>query len=359
MYKGYKVVVNTGAGRRRNLNLLIPQVLDCDIVDRYDLWINTVDKVDYNYLISLVDIDERINLISQPENFVNGVHSMNSFYLNCVDRNTIYIKMDDDLLYLSPDFIVKLVDERIRMKDAFLVTPLVVNNDLGTYLLQLDNILKLREYFPHKVYNKPWYNGYFATELHSWFLRKLEANEIVSIEDFQFAGIRFSINCVAWFGHDFESFGGKILGDDEEFLSVYYPSKSRRVNYLSGNVVCSHYSFGGQKRQIERNNVLEKYESFLLNSYFSDNQKDIHKALVEKTKRVELQVKGLEKVPYDSPNLAYMERLKRGITSKLRKFEKIDNVLSLRKELSIRRKLLKEESTKGYIVEKSNNLPRF
>ena len=45
MYKGYKVVVNTGAGRRENLKLLIPQVLKSKLVDQYDMWINTLNKI--------------------------------------------------------------------------------------------------------------------------------------------------------------------------------------------------------------------------------------------------------------------------------------------------------------------------
>ena len=38
MRRGYKVVCNTAAGRHRYMNLLIPYVLDNDIVDRYDIW---------------------------------------------------------------------------------------------------------------------------------------------------------------------------------------------------------------------------------------------------------------------------------------------------------------------------------
>ena len=50
MYKNYKVVANTAVGRRRYLKLLIPQVLASDIIDRYDLWVNTMDKVDIAFL---------------------------------------------------------------------------------------------------------------------------------------------------------------------------------------------------------------------------------------------------------------------------------------------------------------------
>ena len=46
MYSGYKVVVNTAAGRRRYMRCLLPFVLSSPIVDRYDIWVNTLDKLD-------------------------------------------------------------------------------------------------------------------------------------------------------------------------------------------------------------------------------------------------------------------------------------------------------------------------
>ena len=46
MYNNYKIVCNTAAGRRRYMQYLIPQVICSDIVDRYDIWVNTTDKKD-------------------------------------------------------------------------------------------------------------------------------------------------------------------------------------------------------------------------------------------------------------------------------------------------------------------------
>ena len=41
MKGNYKIVVNTAAGRRRYLQYLIPFVVSNELVDRYDLWVNT------------------------------------------------------------------------------------------------------------------------------------------------------------------------------------------------------------------------------------------------------------------------------------------------------------------------------
>ena len=50
MKGNYKIVVNTAAGRRRYLQYLIPFVVSNELVDRYDLWVNTTDKLDICFL---------------------------------------------------------------------------------------------------------------------------------------------------------------------------------------------------------------------------------------------------------------------------------------------------------------------
>ena len=49
MYRDYKIVCNTAAGRRRYMQYLFPQVLAAHILDRYDVWVNTVDNCDIEF----------------------------------------------------------------------------------------------------------------------------------------------------------------------------------------------------------------------------------------------------------------------------------------------------------------------
>ena len=72
MYKDYKVIVNTAAGRRRYMQYLIPQVLACGIVDRYDLWLNTTNKQDLEFFKILAKKYPKINLVWQPDGIING-----------------------------------------------------------------------------------------------------------------------------------------------------------------------------------------------------------------------------------------------------------------------------------------------
>ena len=121
MKGNYKIVVNTAAGRRRYLQYLIPFVVSNELVDRYDLW--------------------------QPDGVINGVLSIDAFYRYCCDDDTIYIKLDDDIIWLEPNFFEELVSFRIANPSYFMVSPLVINNDISTYILQSKGLIQFKEYF--------------------------------------------------------------------------------------------------------------------------------------------------------------------------------------------------------------------
>jgi hypothetical protein len=49
MVEKYKIVCNTAAGRRRYIQYLLPPILACDVVDRYDIWVKTNDVHDIEF----------------------------------------------------------------------------------------------------------------------------------------------------------------------------------------------------------------------------------------------------------------------------------------------------------------------
>lgn len=266
MFKNYKVIVNTAAGRRRYLKLLIPQVLQSDIVDQYDLWVNTTDKLDIAFLEQVAKKYPKVNLIWQPDNVINGVASIDAFYKYCQDDNTIYIKLDDDVVWIAPNFFEEIVSFRIANPQYFLVSPLVINNDISTYILQNEGLLKLTEYYPCMCYNIRNYNGYFALQLHDWFLNNyLKTNNYSELYcgKFEIGLNRFAINAVAWFGEDFKKFNAVVPGDDEEFLTVKYPAHIHKLNCFDCATVISHFSFSQQRMILDKSYVLDQYEDII------------------------------------------------------------------------------------------------
>lgn len=107
MYRNYKIIVNTAAGRRRYMQYLTPFVLSSNIVDRYDIWINTHNGADIEFFKMLAEKYPKINLCWQPDGIVNGNKSINAFYRDCIEEDAIYFKLDDDIVWMEPDAIKK------------------------------------------------------------------------------------------------------------------------------------------------------------------------------------------------------------------------------------------------------------
>lgn len=267
MYKNYKVVCNTAAGRRRYMQYLLPPILASDVVDRYDIWINTVDACDIEFFKLIAQKYPKVNLVWQPDGIVNGISSINAFYKTCVEEDAIYVKMDDDVVWMEPDFFEKMVAFRIDNPDYFLVSPLVINNALCTYILQIAGKLKLKKYMNARSnHSILWKSGGFAVELHDWFLRTQLPNQkykSLYCGKRPIAMNRFSINSILWFGKAMKAFEGVVPGDDEEYLSCIKPAELGLANCINGDAIISHFAFHSQREYLDRENILERYGDFL------------------------------------------------------------------------------------------------
>lgn len=262
MRRGYKIVVNTAAGRRRYMQYLIPQVVISDIVDRYDLWINTTNKDDILFFMKVAELFPKINLVWQPHKTINGILSMGAFYKKCCENNTIYIKLDDDMIWFEPTFFEKMVDFRIDNPKFFLVSPLVINNGICDYILQETQKITYYKYHVCEGYNRFWYNGEFAYQLHSWFIDnylKPKRYEELYSGIHEIALHRFAINAVLWFGETFKEFGGIVSGDDEEQLTIKTPMQLNKNNCFNCNTICAHFSFSVQRSLLDNSNILDQY----------------------------------------------------------------------------------------------------
>lgn len=274
MYKDYKIVVNTAAGRRRYMQYLIPFVVASDIVDRYDIWVNTHNGADIEFFKRVAEKYPVVNLVWQPEGVVNGIASINAFYKQCVEDKTIYFKLDDDIVWMEPNLIEKMVKFRVDNPDYFVVSPLVINNALCTYLLQIEGKIRLDDYY-NSTSGHPilWKSGTFASDLHNWFLTnylKTGRWSELYLGKKEMGMTRFSINSILWFGEDMKNFNGNVPGDDEEFLSCIYPTLRGKSNAWNGDAIVSHFAFFPQREELDRQNILGQYGQLLFQLWEKD-----------------------------------------------------------------------------------------
>ena len=57
-----------------------------------------------------------------------------------------------------------------------------------------------------------------------------------------------TVNCCSWFGESFKEFGGKIDGNEEDFLAVNYPAKTKKYNVVCGEALVVHFAYAFQRR---------------------------------------------------------------------------------------------------------------
>ena len=262
MYKNYKIYVNTAAGRRRYMQYLIPYIVSCPLVDRYDIWINTHNGADIEYFKRIAEKFPVINLVWQPDGVVDGNKSINAFYKQCIDEDAVYFKLDDDIVWMEPDAMEKMIRFRVDNPEYQVVSPLVINNSLSTYLLQIEEKIKLDQYYnsesSHPVL---WKSPQFALELHNWFIDKIKQDAVSPLHmGVKAMGMtRFSINAILWFGKDMAAIGGIVPGDDEEFMSCIWTTMTGRPNAWYADAVIAHFAFFTQREILDQHSILESY----------------------------------------------------------------------------------------------------
>ena len=248
----------------RYMQYIFPYVLASEVVDRYDIWVNTTNMQDIEYFKLMAERYPKINLVWQPDGICDGIKSINAFYRYCIEEDTVYVKIDDDIVWMEPDTFEKMVKFRMEHREAFLVTPQVVNNPMGSYLWQVKGLLNYGKYMTadpkHRVL---WKRGAFAEELHHYFLGIME-KDAESYRKLYFGPVpeacnRFSINFIMWFGGDMARINGDVPGDDEEYLSSVVAPKFGKVNYYNGDCIVAHFAFGPQRFVLDNSDVLERY----------------------------------------------------------------------------------------------------
>lgn len=276
--KDKKIIVVTPAGRRRYMKYLVPQILSDDTVDKYEIWVNTENENDIKFLKQLSEKYDKIRLINQPEGKINGNLSINAFFTTAIDEDSIYIRLDDDICWIEPDFFNTMKMNRENDLNSFLISPLVINNAICTHLLQQENKYSFNNYLGANCMDKTtWANQVFAYNLHNWFLDLIFNDDYkkIKFDNTKIALNRFSINSICWFGDVMRKFQGIVKGDEEEYLTVLKTRELISYNTFYANTIVAHYAFYPQRNFLDDTDILEKYENAIRHSY-RNNQKCIN-----------------------------------------------------------------------------------
>ena len=259
------VEIVTPAGRKKSLEILY-NYLKYQKKDfkQWTLWLNTTNHIDINYCKQLKKENSWIKTIDLDVHF-NGSHSIYSFFKHSCDPNKIYIRLDDDIVWIEKDFIRKLSAFRNQNPEYFLVYGNIINNAVIDHLQQRFGNFQIKEFLEYDAFGKnSWGNPHIALQKHEDFIKAILMNDI---EKFKFNQWilhlyeRVSINCISWIGSEFEKFNGKVEQDEELYLSVLKPQELKKPNIIYGQAVCVHYAFFTQREYLNKNtNLLNRYK---------------------------------------------------------------------------------------------------
>jgi hypothetical protein len=259
LYRGYRIVGITPAGRKKTLKILKEYTLsNRDVLDEHQLWVNTSNKNDINYINSLKKTYPDFFKLVYRDEADGRSRNIFKFFTEATAPNTIYVRFDDDVVFINN--LKKLLDFRIENPKYFLVFPIIINNAVCNHVLQKKGLYP-EDKWPLMTFNclgTVWKNAKVAERIHRKFLKDLRSE---NVDDYYFDKFdlkqRISINCMCFFGEECAFWSKEINHNEEQWLT------SNRLTAICGESIVCHYSFHTQRWHLDKTDILKQYEHFV------------------------------------------------------------------------------------------------
>jgi len=282
MKSNYKIVAVTPAGRQRYLEILYKYLCkNKHILDRWDVWVNTNNSSDLEYIKSLSESDSFINPIYSEFSYNCWGHpnlNISPFWTTATDEDTIYIRFDDDIVFIEKNTIENLINFRINNPQYLFIYPFIINNtqhsrnlqDRGLVTIEFGTVKEETELFGQGIYDPVGLHSVeFVRSLHSTFFKYYKNNSLKELMTpspiiWQY-GSQVSINCVCWFGSFMKTItplqNGRWPVDEENYLTTQVPKDLDMPLCTASNTLIVHFLFSTQRPKDELYDVLEVYKN--------------------------------------------------------------------------------------------------
>ena len=125
MFNNQKVISTCPAGRRRYAELLANYMLRPEnrrFIDEHHWWCNTGDAADIAYLQGLCEAHPGYFKLIEPRMKPNGSLTVYSFFGEKYhEPGVLYLRFDDDIVFLAPHAVERLLEFRVAHPEYFLV----------------------------------------------------------------------------------------------------------------------------------------------------------------------------------------------------------------------------------------------
>ncbi len=270
MYQGRRVVSVTPYGRHRYVEILAHHLLALrGLIDEHHFWINTDDPDDLSFVKELAAAyPDFFRLVHDSSRYSKKacVPRICWFWQKCDEDDTLYLKFDDDLVWIDDGAVERLLAFRLANPDYLAVFPNTVNNSLCSHLHQRMGLLPELPIIEYECLgNVSWGRWQTARDCHEAFFRLCAAGQL---QRYRFATWqlsqyeRFSINAMCWLGSDLAEPARRFESDDEAWVTEILPRETGRPCCIVGDALVAHYAYGPQRIGLEANtNTLIGYKA--------------------------------------------------------------------------------------------------
>lgn len=300
---GGKVEIILFYGRRRYTKVQLPYLLQnrktdehpgkphIPLVSKINVMLNTNVTEDIEYIRSVA--------AKEPEYFRihDNVYGLNfcRFYPRFNESNTMYIKMDDDIVYIHQSAIFHMVKMKLTTTFMFISANIINHSALSKYHIRTGaySFQQINEEWVYQnkignpdVHHTPhgspvfdgdawgdhtWRSGPHAFLQHMMFFhfkrrRDIEAFDIGYTDLDKERYYRWSINCFLFETRDMKLFElAKCGSNDELYLSMFLPHDAGDHSGVCGSAIMCHFAYTPQRKFLEENTTtLRRYEELSL-----------------------------------------------------------------------------------------------
>lgn len=268
-----RVVSVTPAGRRRYMEILVAHLLrQRHVIAEHHWWLNTNVPEDIAFVRqTCIDHPDFFHVCNKPFD-PKRTHGDNiwKFFKEYVDPNSLYVRFDDDIIWMADEAVERLVQFRMRHRNPPLVLGNIVNNAVCTAAHQTAGLIGTQCGIvrPECMDDLAWKNGRFARVVHEKFLADLEADRTTRWTKVEIPielGQRFSINAISWFGETLAAVPQIAFDefDEEPFLTERLPRELGHANVVCNEALFAHFAFWPQREYLDwtSDDLLERYSA--------------------------------------------------------------------------------------------------
>jgi hypothetical protein len=236
--------------------------------EHWDLWVNTNVPEDIAYCNQLAAENHWIFTRTLPNIDTVSNFNIRLFFRFAQDPDAMYVRLDDDIVYLHPGFLNAMFSYREKHPEPFLVYGNIVNNMIVNHINQRNDAFRNDFLIEYASDGPSYFTPAVAEVVHKSFLDDLRSHRVDDkwMHNFREWHLlqyeRVSINAVSWLGTDIKELNGHIRElDEEQYLSVTRPGEVQRPCVVIPNALCSHFAFCTQREHLETNcpDILQKY----------------------------------------------------------------------------------------------------